>query len=268
MGGVAARASLRRGLEATLRRDRRVVAASLVAVVAVSWLYLWRDAASMSRVGMADLPVSAMPHPSGATAFALTFVMWAVMMVGMMLPSAAPTILLYGTLVRKNGERGMVLPGVWVFTSGYLAVWTAFSLLATAMQVGLDRASLLTPMMASASAGMSAAILVAAGIYQWLPFKQTCLRNCRNPLRFLVARWRPGTRGAFLMGAENGAYCIGCCWLLMLLLFIAGVMNLLWVALIAAFVFVEKLLPAGRLTSAVAGLAMVVSGAALLIGSS
>ena len=268
MGRVAARAALDRGLEATLRRDRRVVAASLVAVVALAWLYLWRDAASMSQMAMPDMPDMPMPGmspASGAGPFALTFVMWTVMMVGMMLPSAAPTVLLYGALVRKNGERGTVLPGVWVFTSGYLAVWAGFSLLATLLQVALEQASLVTPMMVSASRGLSATILVAAGLYQWLPFKQACLRKCRSPLQFFVARWRTGASGAFRMGAESGVYCVGCCWVLMLLLFVAGVMNLLWVALIAGFVFVEKLLPANRFASGLAGIALVLSGVALLI---
>jgi predicted metal-binding membrane protein len=264
VGGVAVQAALDRGIEVTLRRDRRVVIASLVLVVALAWFYLWRGAASMDRMGMSMSDIASMPHALGIGTFALTFAMWTVMMVGMMLPSAAPTILLYSALVRKNGERGTVLPGVWTFASGYLAVWTVFSLLATVLQVMLEQASLLTPMMVSASNGVNAAILVAAGIYQWLPFKDTCLSKCRNPLQFLIARWRPGAGGAFRMGAESGAYCVGCCWVLMLILFVAGVMNLLWVALITAFVFIEKLLP-GKFASAIAGVALVLTGVALLI---
>ncbi|HSD41552.1 MAG TPA: DUF2182 domain-containing protein [Burkholderiales bacterium] len=262
MGGVAPQAALDRGIEATLRRDRRVVTASLVLVVALAWLYLWRDAAAMSHMGMADMP---MAHALGAGTLALTFVMWAVMMVGMMLPSTAPTILLYGALVRKNGERGTVLPAVWVFTSGYLAVWMGFSLVVTLLQVALEQAALVTPMMVSASKGLSAAILIAAGIYQWLPVKQACLSRCRNPLQFFVTRWRTGAGGAFRMGAEHGLFCVGCCWMLMLLLFVAGVMNLVWIALIAGFVFVEKLLPAGKFTSGFASVALVLSGLFLLI---
>jgi len=261
VGGVTPQAALDRGIEATLRRDRRVVTASLVLVVALAWFYLWREAASMSAM---DMSMPDMPRASSTEVFVLTFVMWTVMMVGMMLPSAAPTILLYGAMVRKNSERGTVLPGVWIFTGGYLVVWMAFSLLATALQAALGQASLVTPMMVSASKNMNAAILIAAGIYQWLPIKDACLSKCRNPLQFLVARWRPGTSGAFRMGAESGAYCVGCCWVLMLLLFVAGVMNLLWVALIAAFVFVEKLRP-GKFASGIAGAALVLTGVVLLI---
>jgi predicted metal-binding membrane protein len=265
VGGVAPQAALDRRIEATLRRDRRIVTASLVLVVALAWLYLWRDSTAMSDMGMAGMPMASMLPALGAGALSLTFVMWTIMMVGMMLPSAAPAILLYGALVRKNGERGTVLPAVWIFTSGYIAVWMGFSLVATLLQVALEQAALVTPMIASASNGLSAAILIAAGIYQWLPLKAACLNKCRNPLEIFVTRWRTGTGGAFRMGAEHGLFCVGCCWMLMLLLFVAGVMNLVWVALIASFVFVEKLLPAGKLTSSFAGVALVVSGLFLLI---
>ncbi len=158
-----------------------------------------------------------------------------------------------------------MLPAVWVFTSGYLAVWTVFSAAATALQTVLAEALLLTPMMVSSSRGLSAAILVAAGIYQWLPVKEVCLRKCRQPMEFLVTHWRSGTGGALRMGAEHGMYCVGCCWMLMLLLFVAGVMNLVWIAAIAAFVFVEKLLPAGRFATGFAGVALVLSGVYLLL---
>lgn len=264
---VTPQAALDRGIEATLRHDRRAVTASLVLVAALAWLYLWRDATAMGHAGMAGMPMADMPHVLSAATLALTFVMWAVMMVGMMLPSAAPTILLYGTLVRKNGERGTVLPAVWVFTSGYLAVWAGFSLVAALLQVGLDETELLTPMMVSASKGLSAAMLIAAGIYQCLPVKATCLSKCRNPMQFFITRWRIGTAGAFRMGAEHGLFCVGCCWALMLLLFVAGVMNLVWVALIAGFVLAEKLLPAGKFTSGCAGVALVLLGLFLMTKS-
>jgi predicted metal-binding membrane protein len=256
VGRVEPPGTFARGLEEALRHDRRVVAASLGLIVALSWLYLWRDAAMMT--GMADMA----PMSAGGM-FVMTFVMWAVMMVGMMLPSAAPAILLYAAMVRKNGERGTVLPASWIFAAGYLAMWTAFSLAATLLQLALERAMLLTPMLTSADKGLSAAILFGAGIYQWLPIKNVCLSNCRNPLQFFVTRWRSGVIGAFRMGADHGAYCIGCCWALMLLLFVAGVMNLLWVALIAAFVLVERLLPAARFTSHVAGGALIVAALAV-----
>jgi predicted metal-binding membrane protein len=263
--GLTPQATLDRGIEAIVRRDRRVAGASLVLVVALAWLYLWHARAAMGPMDMGDMPMEGMAHALGTSTLALNFVMWTVMMVGMMLPGAAPTILLYGGLVRKNGERGTVLPAVWVFTSGYLAVWTGFSVAATVLQAALGEALLLTPTMESSSRGLSAAILFAAGIYQWLPVKEVCLHKCRHPLEFFMTRWRSGTGGAFRMGAEHGAYCVGCCWVLMLLLFVAGVMNLVWVAAIAAFVLVEKLLPAGRFATSFAGVGLVLSGVYLLL---
>lgn len=265
MGGIAPQAALDRGIEATLRHDRRIVTVSLAIVVALAWLYLWRDAQAMSHMEMPGMSMEGMSRTSGAVALALTFAMWAVMMTGMMLPSAAPAILLYGALVRKNGEHGAVLPAVWVFTSGYLVVWTGFSLAAALLQAVLEQTGLLTPMMASASTNFSAALLIAAGIYQLLPLKDVCLRKCRHPIEFFATRWRAGRAGAFRMGAEHGVYCVGCCWALMLLLFVAGVMSLLWVALLAGFVLAEKLLPMHALTTRVASVALILSGVVLLL---
>jgi predicted metal-binding membrane protein len=236
-----------------LARDRLITAASLAGVIALAWLYLWRAGASM-HAGEGG----SMAMPLG-----LTFVMWAVMMAAMMLPSAAPTVLLYGAMVRKNAERGTALPSVWIFVSGYLLAWAGFGLLATLLQAALEHGGLLTPMMASASPWLTAGLLVAAGIYQLTPLKDLCLTSCRNPVQFLMARWRPGAAGALRMGLAHGAYCVGCCWMLMLLLFALGVMNLAWVALIAAFVAIEKLLPVGRLTSRFAGAALIATGLAV-----
>jgi predicted metal-binding membrane protein len=236
-----------------LGRERLVVALSLAGVVGLAWYYLWRMAMPM--------PAMAAMGPAPLT---LTFVMWVVMMAGMMLPSAAPTVLLYGAMVRKHAERGTVLPAVWVFVSGYLLVWVGFSLAAALLQAVLEHAALLTPMMASASKRLSGVLLVAAGVYQLTPLKDLCLSKCRNPVQFFMTQWRPGTAGALRMGIAQGAYCVGCCWMLMLLLFAVGVMNLAWVALIAAFVFLEKLLPGGRLTSRVAGAALIVLGLTVL----
>ena len=244
--------------DALLARERRLVLVSLALLIALAWLYLWQGAAAMDDMG-------AMPHMGGAAAFTLTFAMWAVMMTGMMLPSAAPAILLYAALVRKNAERGTVLPATWVFTSGYVAAWGAFSAAAALAQSALEHAMLMTPAMSLASKGLSAAVLVAAGVYQWLPVKDICLRKCRNPLELFTVRWRPGARGALRMGLEHGLYCVGCCWMLMLILFAAGVMNLLWVAIIAGFIFVEKLLPGARYSSALAGVALVGAAVFMLV---
>lgn len=267
MDGIGPRAALDRSIEAAVQRDRWVVAASLGLIVALAWLYLWRDAQTMGHMDMPGMSVEGMSHGTDAVALGLTFAMWAVMMIGMMLPSAAPAILLYGALVRKHGERGSVLPAVWIFTGGYLLVWSAFSLAAALMQAIVDSSGLLAPTMASSSAYFSAALLISAGVYQLLPLKEVCLRKCRTPIEFFATRWRAGPSGALRMGLEHGAYCVGCCWVLMLLLFVAGVMNLLWVALLAGLILIEKVLPRPELTTRIASAALIVSGIVLLIRS-
>jgi len=250
-----------------LAGERLAVALSLAGVVALAWLYLWRQAAiahsGMAMGGMAsDMPMAA----PGAADFALLFVMWVVMMAGMMLPSASPAILLYGAMVRRHAESGRTLPAAWIFVSGYLLAWAAFSLLAAALQALLQHAALLDPMMSSSSRQLTAALLAAAGVYQFTPLKDRCLSTCREPVAFFLAHWRAGMGGALRMGFEHGAYCVGCCGLLMLLLFAVGVMSLAWVAAIAAFVLVEKLLPGARFTSRIAGLALLaLAGATLLL---
>jgi predicted metal-binding membrane protein len=237
-------------------RDRVIAAASLVLMVGLAWRFLWLEAQAMEQM--------AMPALRFAEAVGAAFLMWTVMMVGMMLPSAAPAILFYGTLVRRNRERGTILPAVWTFVAGYLFVWTAFSLVAALLQAILLEARLITPMLVSASTALSAALLIAAGIYQFSPFKNVCLRHCRHPLEFFTMRWQAGALGAFRMGLDHGLYCLGCCWLLMLLLFAAGAMDLLWVALISAFVFAEKLLPGPQYTSRAAGLGLLAVGVFVL----
>ena len=266
MDGLSGASEHASGIDRILRQDRALALGGLGAVVLLSWLYLWHSAAAMDHASMAMVAMPAVPRAVDAGALFLTFVMWTVMMAGMMLPSAAPTIIMYGTLVRKNGARGKVLPGVWIFVAGYLAMWTLFSAAATLLQAALESAALLTPAMATASAGLGAVALIGAGVYQLTPFKEACLGKCRNPLQFFMTRWRPGPGGAFGMGLEHGAWCVGCCWALMLLLFVAGVMNLAWVALIAAFVFVEKVFPGARVVTLASSAALIVSGLWLLTG--
>jgi predicted metal-binding membrane protein len=198
--------------------------------------------------------------------FTLTFAMWTVMMVGMMVPSATPTALIYAAVARKAARQGAVLAPTIIFVSGYVAVWTVFSLLATVIQWGLERAALLSPMMASTSPSLGAALLVGAGVYQLTPMKAACLRHCRAPAQFISEHWRPGRAGAFQMGIIHGAYCLGCCWILMGLLFFGGVMNLLWIAAITITVLAEKVLPFGNWAGRIAGAAAVAVGVAVLVG--
>ena len=189
--------------------------------------------------------------------------MWAVMMAGMMLPGAAPMILLFATIERRQREAGETASSTAVFGLGYVIAWTGFSLGATALQWALHEAALLTPMMASSSTTFAGLLFIAAGLYQWTALKHACLRHCRSPLHFIVQHWRDGRSGALRMGLIHGLYCVGCCWVLMGLLFAGGVMNLVWIAAIALFVLAEKVW--GEAVARASGVAMLGVGAYLLV---
>ena len=258
-------------IEAILRRERLVIIAGLAAMVVLAWFYVWRGAGmGMSAANMTTL--SLFPHrladmPGAMHSSWLVVVsMWWVMMIAMMTPSAAPLVLLYGLVLRRHERAGrntyllsLMLLG------GYLAVWLAFSLTAAGLQKALQPAGLLSPMMLwSKSATLSAAVLAAAGIYQFSNLKHACLAHCRSPVRFLTEYWRPGYLGSFVLGVRHGAYCVGCCWLLMVLLFVGGVMNLVWIAVLTLVVLLEKLLPAGAMVGKLLGALLIVWAVATL----
>ncbi len=243
------------GLEALLKRDRAVVLAGLVGVTGLAWAYLFVAAAEMGGMGEGAGAMEALGVALGETMqvrpwsgldFLLMFLMWAIMMVAMMVPSAAPMILLFAAVHRKQRERGQTFASVGFFVAGYIAVWSAFSLGATLLQWGLDQAALLSPMMVSNSPRIGGGLLVVAGLYQWTPLKYACLKHCRSPIHFLAHGMRKGNGGAFVMGLEHGAFCVGCCWFLMGLLFFGGVMILYWIAGIALFILLEKTTAAGQ----------------------
>ena len=240
---------------------RRRVAAGLVCVTVASWSYLIFLSARMSDMGSPF----AMPMTSAWTGqdVALMWTMWAVMMAGMMLPSASPMISAYATTVRSD------TPGVAgstpLFVLGYLASWSGFAALATGAQWVLHDAALVSAMGVSTSRWLGGLLLLTAGAYQFTGIKNACLRQCRSPLGFLLNEWRPGRRGALVMGFRHGVLCVGCCWALMALLFVLGVMNLWWVALVAAVVLAEKIIPSDVLTK-VLGASLMVWGMALVIG--
>ncbi len=246
-------------LEAFLKRDRWFVLAGLAGATAVTWAYLVVMAAGMDAMAMPAV------EPWSAVDFWLMFVMWAVMMVGMMLPSAAPMILLYAAVSRRQRGRSHVFAPTGVFAVGYVVAWTGFSLAATVLQWALEQAALLSPMMVATSPYLGGALLIAAGVYQWTPLKHACLENCRAPAEFLSRSWRNGTGGAVAMGIHHGAYCVGCCWVLMGLLFVAGVMNLLWAAAITALVLIEKIAPVGYLIGRAAGVLFIAAGVYIIV---
>lgn len=239
-------------LERLLERDRVIVLAGLVGLTALAWLEVWRRA---GRMGM-DV---AMPWqmPWSVADLGAAALMWGVMMTAMMLPSAAPTLLLFASVRRRRHAQREAATPTGLFAAGYLLIWLAWSLLAAGLQGALQALLLLSPHLATTSAFLGAAFLLLAGLYQFTPWKDACLVQCQSPLSFLLTRWREGHRGAVCMGLSHGAYCVGCCWALMGLLFVGGVMNLLWVAALAVFVLLEKAVARGPWLSRAAGLGLI-----------
>lgn len=247
------------------RRDLWAISLSLAGITVLSWAYLVAMARDMAAPGGAACMAAMGIRGWSAGYFWMMFTMWAVMMVGMMVPSAAPMILIYAAVARKAQSEGTPIASAWAFTAGYLLMWTVFSFLATVAQWQLDRTALLSPMLVSQSPALGAALLVAAGVYQFLPAKSSCLENCRSPFHFISGHWKSGRAGALWMGLVHGTFCIGCCWALMLLLFVGGVMNLMWIALITAFVLLEKVLPWGERGGRISGGLMIACGSTLFL---
>ncbi len=252
--------------DTVLRRDRIIVLSGLALITVLSWAYVASVASDMRNMEMGAEMAMPRMQAWGVADFALTFSMWAVMMVAMMTPSAAPVILMFAGVNRRRREQQVPYVPTSIFLLGYLVVWAAFSVLATAAQWGLHTVSLLSPMMVSTSPLFGGILLLTAGVYQWTPLKHACLSKCRSPLGFVLNEWREGRWGALLMGLKHGVYCTGCCWSLMALLLVAGVMNLLWVAAIAAFILLEKVAPAGDRLGRVAGVVLAGWGVWMIAG--
>jgi predicted metal-binding membrane protein len=264
-------------LEAILRRDRQAVLVALLLLTALTWAYvLWltthmaMPASSMSGMNMPGMDMGAMAprvRPWAAADLLFGFCMWAVMMAGMMLPSAAPVILLYARVGRQAEAQAKPFAPTGWFAGGYLLAWSGFSLLATLLQALLTRVALLTPAMASANDIMGGLILIAAGIYQATPLKDRCLANCRAPLTFIQRHggFQRRPLPSLALGLRHGLYCIGCCWALMLLLFVGGVMNLVWIASLAALVLLEKVMSEGRAISRAVGIGLFIGGLTLAL---
>ncbi|MFP3921913.1 MAG: DUF2182 domain-containing protein [Dichotomicrobium sp.] len=262
--------------ERLVRRDRTITLAGLIALTLLAWAYVATGAGTgMSTIAMTTWRFPPPDAAGMATAWspaywAIMLAMWWVMMIAMMTPSAAPMILLYARVARHAQMRGQApastLP-TFVFALGYLAAWLGFSVLATAAQWGLEKAGLVHAMlMWSTNTALTALLLIAAGLFQFTPVKAACLAHCRAPAAWLARRWRPGRAGAFTMGAAHGAYCLGCCWALMALLFAGGIMNLVWIAGLAVIVLVEKLAPWGERFGFALGILMASAGLWLLAG--
>lgn len=239
------------------RPDVLAILGSLAGVTVLAWIYLVAVAPEVSMPGMSTM--GAVPSWD-ASYFLMMLLMWTVMMVGMMLPTIAPTVLVYAAVARKSRREGVPTAPTATFVSGYVLVWALFSVAATGAQWGLSELALLSPGMISNNSVLSAGLLIAAGIYQWLPIKGRCLTQCRSPVEFVSTHWAAGTTGALRMGIEHGIFCLGCCWALMLLLFVGGIMNLLWIAVLALYVLLEKVLPVGASMGRGMGVLMILTG--------
>ena len=245
-------------LESTLRYTRFPKAVLLGLVPLISWIWIFMMARDMygPMTGASAWMLTAhwdAPH------LLLLWAMWAVMMTAMMLPSASPVLMLYGFVARRS-EQGTAARQLYALAAGYLFAWALFSLGATALQRLLAAFLLVSPMMEIISPAVGGTVLLVAGVYQLTPIKHACLRTCQSPLQFLMSRWRSGSSGAFAMGLEHGAYCVGCCWALMLLLFAGGVMNLAVIAALTAFVAFEKLARVGVLGARISGVLLIAAG--------
>ena len=242
-------------LESVLKRDRMLVMIALAVIVVVAAAYTLASVGmNMSAITMTkmaiEMPGMAMKPVDWSTSYALIiFLMWCLMMIAMMVPSAAPMVLIHAAIGRKQ-EVDRPLAATALFVLGYVTVWMAFSLVATAVQWGLKSLGVLTGMMEIASPMIAGVLLISAGLYQLTPLKGACLKHCQNPLTFILHHWRPGKAGAFRMGLEHGSYCLGCCLFLMALLFVGGIMNLIWIAAIALYVGIEKFSAGHRLAIA------------------
>ena len=243
--------------------QRAAIVAALAVLVVLCWLYLFDQAAQMAAMDQTMV----MP-PKGPADLVLLLAMWWIMMIGMMLPSAAPMILTFAAINRGRRSRGQPYTPTALFASGYLLAWGGFSVAATLAQWALERASLLAPMaMKTTSPLLGGVLFIAAGLYQFTPLKRACLTSCRSPFDFVINHWHDGAGGALRMGVAHGLYCLGCCWILMALLFAVGAMNLVGVAALTAVVLVEKLFPAGDWIGRIAGLLLIGWGVRLLIAA-
>jgi predicted metal-binding membrane protein len=249
----------RSALESALVRDRWLVGGALATAVLLSWAWIVPMALDMYG-SMSGPSAWMMAADRGVAHHALLFAMWLAMMVGMMLPSAAPAILIYTAVIRRSSDGDDAATRAYLFAAGYLAVWTAFSAAATLLHSVLTSLTLVSPMMQITRPVLGGALLVVAGIYQMTSLKQSCLASCRSPATFLTEHWRAGRAGAWRLGLEHGLYCFGCCWALMLLLFVGGVMSLLCIAAITVFVLAEKVAPLGVQGGRLSGVALIVAG--------
>jgi predicted metal-binding membrane protein len=258
-------------IQAVAQRDRLVVGLALTGITAAAWLYLAHEAERFAATGVCQCAAvmigGADLAPWSPQTLVPLFLMWTEMMVAMMLPAVTPLVLLFSNVARSRRERGHPYVSTAFFVAGYFTVWTIFSLIAALAQWILHGATLLSPQMTANSSIVGGVIFIGAGAFQFSPLKKVCLTHCRSPLNFLMTDWRDGRTGAYVMGCKHGSFCTVCCWLLMLLLFAVGVMNLLWITVLAVFALSERIAPKTWHLSQISGFALLCFGAWLVFSA-
>lgn len=253
------------------RYDQALLLGGLSLLVALCWWYLFEMASDMSGMSMemssggqdGSVPIENPPWTISETI--MIFMMWAIMMAGMMVPTAIRAIMIYARVNAQAVKRGRVVVSGYWFAFGYLVIWTLFSITVTVLQRYLDQADLLSLKMASSSYPLGTLLFISAGVWQLSPAKNNCLKHCRSPVDYIAAHYHPGVSSAIRLGFIHGAFCLGCCWLIMCLLFIGGVMNLLWIAAITGFVLAEKLISTKYIFTRMSGWMMIVTGIAYFL---
>jgi len=249
-------------IESLLQSEQLLAFSCLAIIIVISWAYMLHMSWKMSG----DITLACLMR-WGPEDIAHSFVMWAIMMVAMMFPSAAPMILMFATVNRQQGGTQRPVIPMGLFVLGYFLVWTSYSALATLAQWGLHVAALLSHDLVITSPLLGGILLVAAGVFQWTPLRDACMSKCRSPLGFLMVVWRGGRHGALIMGLKHGANCVGCCCLLMLLSFVLGIMNMVWMLVLTGFMLIEKTFPGGQWVSRIAGLILVIWGLRITVGA-
>jgi predicted metal-binding membrane protein len=248
--------------ENILKKDRVIVLIGLFTILALSWIYTVYLASHMEMMDMKPTIIQIVEWDFSEI-FTL-FVMWIVMMIAMMIPSATPLILMFSQVNRKRSQRNAPYIPTINFILGYIFIWSGYSIGITLIQYFLHNKALLSPMMISQNNIFGGSILILAGIFQWTPLKNSCLIHCRSPLSFITTQWKEGKFGAFFMGIKHGNYCVGCCWILMALLFVSGVMNLLWISVITLYVLIEKIHPWGNFIGKITGVLLLTGGVIMI----
>ncbi len=252
-------------MESLLQREQLLAFSCLVMVILISWGTMLHMSGEMFGSGM-EITLACLAH-QGTDAIAHSFIMWTIMMVAMMFPSATPMILMFTIVNQQQGKTQRPLMPTGLFVLGYFLVWTVYSALASVVQWGFHASALLGHNLAITSPLLGGVFLVAAGVFQWTPFREACMSKCRSPLGFLMAEWREGRLGALIMGLKHGLNCIGCCWLLMLLSFVLGIMNILWMAIVTVFMLIEKAYPGSQWVSRATGLILIAWGLWIAAGT-